>query len=91
MTLGFDTNKGCYVGTFIGSMMANIWIYEGILDSTEKRLLLETEGPAFVGDGNCKYRDTIEIVDADQWLFTSEFQNEAGQWIRFMNGKHIRS
>jgi len=66
MTLGYDPKKGCYVGTFIGSMMANIWHYDGTLDPTEKRLLLETEGPAFSGVGTCKYRDKIEIINANQ-------------------------
>lgn len=91
MTLGFDLKKERYVGTFIGSMMANLWLYEGSLDSTGKKLPLETKGPAFVGNGTCNYRDTIEIVDAGLWLFTSEFQGEAGEWTKFMDGKHIRS
>ena len=40
MTLGFDPTKGHYVGTFVGSMMANIWEYEGELDASGKRLPL---------------------------------------------------
>lgn len=28
MTLGFDPNLNHYVGTFVGSMMANIWYYQ---------------------------------------------------------------
>ncbi len=90
MTVGFDPAKGKYVGTFFGSMMANIWLYEGILDSTGKCLPLETEGPAFVGNGTCKYRDTIEIMDADTWQFTSKFQSETGDWNQFMRGEHKR-
>ncbi len=90
MTVGFDPGKDRYVGTFIGSMMANIWLYEGDIDATGKRLPLETEGAAFVGSGTCKYRDTIEIVDSDSWLFTSEFQTEAGDWNQFMRIEHKR-
>jgi hypothetical protein len=91
MTVGFDPEKGRYVGTFIGSMMANLWLYEGLLDSAKNRLPLETEGPAFGRDGTCKYRDTIEIVDQNRWLFTSEYQDKSGQWIRFMSGEQVRN
>lgn len=86
MTLGFDPKKDCYVGTFVGSMMANLWLYEGTLDAMKKRLPLVTEGQAFTGDGTYTYRDTIEIIDTDHWLFTSEYQNEVGERINFMNG-----
>ena len=91
MTLGFDPTKGHYVGTFVGSMMANIWEYEGELDASGKRLPLNTTGPKFDGSGTCNYRDTIEIIDADTWLFGSEMQNEDGSWVHFMHGKHTRS
>jgi len=49
MTLGFDPTKNHYGGTFIGSMMTNIWPYHGVLDETGKRLPLESEGSKFVG------------------------------------------
>ena len=29
MTLGFDPAKGKFVGTFVASMMLNLWVYEG--------------------------------------------------------------
>tara|TARA_A100001391_G_scaffold85596_1_gene55983 strand:+ start:245 stop:724 length:480 start_codon:yes stop_codon:yes gene_type:complete len=90
MTLGFDPQQEQYVGTFIGSMMANIWPYQGVLDESGKRLPLESQGPKFDGSGVGKYRDTIEIVDADTWLFLSELQSDDGQWVQFMTGKHCR-
>lgn len=90
MTVGFDIARNRYVGTFIGSMMANIWPYEGVMDPGGKRLPLNSEGPSFDGNGNCQYRDIIEILDADSWLFTSELQDQEGNWVRFMNGRHTR-
>lgn len=86
MTLGFDPNLNQYVGTFIGSMMANIWPYHGKLDSTGKRLPLNSEGPKFDGSGIGKYRDTIEIIDTENWLFTSELQTDGGKWLQFLSG-----
>lgn len=90
MTLGFDPAKGNYVGTFVGSMMANIWDYNGERDASGNRLPLNSVGPKFDGSGTCNYRDMLEVVDADTWLFGSETQNEDGSWVKFMNGKHTR-
>ena len=91
MTLGYDLHQKQYVGTFVGSMMTNIWHYQGVVDESGKRLPLESEGPAFDGSGRCKYRDTIEILDNENWLFTSELQADDGKWRQFMAGKHTRT
>ena len=90
MTLGFDPAQEQFVGTFIGSMMTNIWHYQGVLDANGKRLPLNSEGPKFDGSGIGKYRDTIEIIDADTWLFNSELQADDGTWQQFMTGKQTR-
>lgn len=90
MTLGFDPAQNQYVGTFVGSMMPNLWPYLGVLDATGKRLPLNSKGPKFDGNGTCAYRDTIEIIDQDSWLFISELQADDGAWAQFMSGKHTR-
>ncbi|WP_040766222.1 DUF1579 domain-containing protein [Novipirellula maiorica] len=90
MTLGFDLAQQRYVGTFVGSMMSNIWQYHGILEKDGNRLPLDTEGPKFDGSGMCPYRDTIEIVDTDCWLMNSAMQTEDGKWVTFMHGTHKR-
>ena len=91
MTLGYDPALGRYVGTFVGSMMSNVWMYQGKLDASGKRLVLDTTGPSFDGSGPCNYRDAIEPVDADTWLLNSEMQNDDGSWTQFMHGKHSRA
>ena len=40
MTLGYDPRKKRFVGTFVGSMMTNLWIYDGELDKDERVLTL---------------------------------------------------
>jgi hypothetical protein len=90
MTVGFDTSKNQYVGTFIGSMMSYLWPYHGVLDESGKRLALYSEGPKFDGTGIGKFRDTIEIIDANTWLFTGEKQEDDGSWTQFMTGQHVR-
>jgi hypothetical protein len=90
MTVGFDTVLNQYVGTFVGSMMSNVWKYQGLVDETSNRLPMSCEGPKFDGSGTCHYRDTIEIVDSDSWLLTSEMQTDDGQWIKFLVATHRR-
>lgn len=90
MTVGFDIAKSQYVGTYIGSMMSNIWPYHGVLDESGKRLALYSEGPKFDGTGIGHYRDTIEIIDTDTWMFISEKQENDESWTQFMTGKHVR-
>src|SRR5262245_18041863 len=40
MTLGYDPTTQRFVGTFIGSMMTHMWIYNGTLDAAGKVLTL---------------------------------------------------
>lgn len=90
MTLGFDPEKGLYVGTFVGSTMSSVWLYEGTLDENSRCLRLDTQGPKFDGTGKCHYRDSIEIVDENTWWLRSSMQNDDASWASFMNGKHTR-
>jgi hypothetical protein len=90
LTVGYDTEQRQYVGTFIGSMMSNIWPYHGAMDESGKRLTLYSEGPKLDGSGVGKYRDTIEIVDSDNWLFISERQDDEGGWVQFMESTQTR-
>lgn len=91
ITLGFDPTQDQYVGTFVGSMMSHLWPYHGRVDSSGKRLPLASQGPKFDGTGVGQYRDTIEIVDANSWLLISELMDDNGHWVKFMEGRHVRS
>lgn len=92
MTLGYDLKKKRYVGTFVGSMMTNQWVYEGELDAGEKVLTLDTEGPDWgAGGRTAKYKDIIEIKSADHRLLRSEMQGEDGQWSTVMTANYRRT
>ena len=92
MTLGYDPAKQRYVGTFIGSMMTNLWIYEGELDPAGKVLTLDTEGPSFTGDGKmAKYKDRIEIKSDDHRVLTSHVLDGDGNWQHFMTAHYRRT
>lgn len=84
LTLGFDPGKERFVGTFLSSMMAELWHYEGQLDPAGRVLTLDTEGPAMTGDGRARYQDIIEVVDDRTYEFRSRLQDESGQWVDFM-------
>jgi Protein of unknown function (DUF1579) len=90
MTLGFDPQRDRFVGTFIGSMMTHLWIYNGSLDATEKVLTLDTEGPNFSQSGMTKYKDIIEFVSEDHRIMTSQILGEDGNWTQFMTAHYRR-
>ncbi|HEY0015824.1 MAG TPA: DUF1579 domain-containing protein [Longimicrobium sp.] len=92
MTLGYDPGRQRFVGTFVGSMMTNLWIYEGRLDAAGRVLTLDTEGPSYTEEGKtAKYRDTLEFLSDDHRVQTSRFQAGDGQWRQFMTTHYRRA
>ncbi len=91
MTLGFDTQNACYVGTFIGSMMTHLWLYRGSLDADQTTLSLDTEGPDFSGTKMAKYLDIIQFVDDDNRTLTSQLLGDDGSWLKFMTAHYRRT
>ena len=90
MSLGRDAATGRFVGTFISSMMAYLWVYNGSLDAAEKKLTLDAEGPNFDQTGLAKYQDIIEFVSDDHRTMTSQIQTADGGWMQFMSGHYRR-
>ena len=90
MTLGYDPKQSQYVGTFVGSMITFLWHYQGGLDESGRKLTLDTEGPKFHGSGTTAYKDSIEIVDDDHWILSSEILTDEGNWEQIMTSHHRR-
>jgi hypothetical protein len=91
MTLGYDPVRKRYVGTFMGSMMTHLWVYEGGLDSTGKVLTLDTEGPNVAAEGKMtKYKDVIELRSDDHRVLTSHMLGDDGKWYGFMTAHYRR-
>jgi hypothetical protein len=91
MTLGYDPKKGRYVGTWVGSMMTHMWVYDGSLDTAEKVLTLNTEGPDFAVEGKTtKYKDVVEIKSDDHRVLTSHMLGDDGKWQGFMTANYRR-
>ena len=91
ITIGYDPTKKRFVGTFIGSMMTTLWLYEGQLDAAEKVLTLDADGPSFTDPNKtAKYKDSIEIVSPDHHILSSQFRADDGTWYRFMTSHYRR-
>ena len=91
MTLGYDPQNKRYVGTFIGSMMTHLWVYDGALDSAERVLTLAAEGPSMAAEGKMgKYRDVIEFKSDDHRVLTSHMLGDDGTWHEFMTASYRR-
>jgi Protein of unknown function (DUF1579) len=92
MTLGYDPQKQRYVGTWIGSMMTHLWVYDGALDAAERVLTLEAEGPSMAAPEAkmAKYRDVIEFKNPDHRVLTSHMLGDDGTWHKFMTAHYRR-
>ncbi len=81
VTIGFDPAKKRYVGTWVGSMMEYMFVYDGSLDDSGKVLTLATEGPSMSGGGKtAQYKDVMEIQGDDRRQLTSYVQSDDGNW-----------
>lgn len=91
ITLGFDPGRQRFTGTWIGSMTAWLWVYEGTLDAAQRVLTLECQGPDFNVEGKlAKYRDVIEWIDDGHRLLHSSVLGDDGNWTRFMTAHYLR-
>jgi hypothetical protein len=92
LTLGFDPGRGRFVGTWIGSMMTHLWIYDGELDAAGKVLTLDAEGPDFFAEGKmARYRDVHEMEGEDRRVLTSSVVGPDGQWHPFVTTRYRRT
>jgi len=91
MTLGFDPLKKRFIGTWVGSMLTWLWVYDGTLDREGRVLTLDTEGPS-LGDASklSRYRDVIEWLDDDHRVLTSHALRD-GHWTAMMISHYHRT
>ena len=97
ITLGYDPRRERFVGTWVGSMMANMWLYDGELDAAGRVLSLYAEGPSFDEKGNfsdaatSRYRDAIELRPDGGRTFTGSVLTDGGTWKQFMSSSYRRT
>jgi hypothetical protein len=92
ITLGYDPRTERFVGTWLGSMMTHLWVYDGELDAEGKALSLYAEGPDFCNEGKmAKYKDVITIKGDGHRTLTSHGLGEDGKWKEFMAAEYRRT
>ena len=90
--LGYDPRKELYVGTWIGSMMPHLWLYNGTLDADGRVLTLDTEGPCLEAAAGkmARYREVTEFKTDDHRVLTSHMLDDDGKWLSFMTANYRR-
>lgn len=91
LTLGYDPDKAKYVGSWIGSMMTHMWVYEGEISADGRTLSLHTTGPDFANpEKTGEYREQIVFTDDDHRSFISSARQPDGSWKQFMEASYTR-
>jgi hypothetical protein len=91
-TIGYDPAKQRVVGSFIGTPMAMMWLYDGEWDAAGKLLTLNADGPSFTGDGTtAHYQDIYEVTGQDQHTLRSQVEGPDGTWTQFMTMRFSRA
>jgi hypothetical protein len=91
MTLGWDPQKNKYVGTWVGSPMPSLWVYEGELEAGGNALALYSTGPAMDGSsGLAPYKDVIAFLDDNTRTLAGHVKGANGDWQRFMTVEYRR-
>ena len=91
LTLGYDPQRQRYVGTWVGSMMTHLWVYDGALDAAGRVLTLNAEGPHMTDKGKtAQYKDVIEFTSDDYRVLTSHMLGDDGEWHGFMTANYRR-
>lgn len=91
MSIGFDPATKRYVGTWIGSQMTTLWVYDGELSADGNSLILASKGPDMFVEGTTGlYHDTIEFIDDDHRLLRASVRKEDGTWHEFCVTRYQR-
>jgi len=89
MTIGYDPARKKFVGTWVGSPVASLFVYEGDLEGNT--LPLNTTGPSFADPAKiARYQDIVELKDDNHRTLSSQMQGEDGKWTRFMTAHYRR-
>ena len=90
ISLGYDIKKGKFVGSWVGSMMETLWVYDGHMGE-DGTLNLDSEGEDMSDDTKtATYRDTIRFESDDVRVHASLYQNASGEWAPFMSLRYTR-
>jgi hypothetical protein len=91
ITLGYNNLTGRLFGSWVGSCMSGLWVYDGELDSNRKVLTLNCQGPSMEDHSKLiNYQDIVELVSPDHRTLRSQMQREDGSWTEMMRADYKR-
>ncbi|TRL35812.1 DUF1579 domain-containing protein [Rhizobium straminoryzae] len=91
LTLGHNSATGRYLGSWIGTMMEHMWVYDGELSEDGSTLSLYTTGPSFSDPAvTQRYREQIILTGENSRIFTSSAAQPDGGWHSFMRADYRR-
>jgi hypothetical protein len=89
-TIGYDPEKGKYIGTIVDSMSSRVGLYyDGVADEKENKLVMYFDGPTPDQSAQTTYRETTVMKTPDHKHFTSEMKLPDGSWVTTMT-IHVR-
>jgi len=91
IAMGHDSVAKRFRGTWIGSMMGHMFVYDGVLDIATNTLSLDSEGPSFTGEGTARYRDIVQLVSNDHRIVTGNLVNPDGSLSQMMRATFRRA
>lgn len=90
-TIGYDTKRKKYIGTWIDSSCSFMWKYEGSVDAAGRVLTLEAEGPNIMAGGELtRFQDIYEFKSRNEITISSRMLSKDGKWITFLTGTATR-
>lgn len=91
LTLGYDPSKEKYVGSWIGSPMTTLFVYEGELDAKGESPPLNCTGPGWNDPTKTmQYQDIHEMRKDGTRLMRSQALGPDGKWMQFMSATYRR-
>ena len=86
-TIGYNNKKERYTGNWIDSLTDYKWEYDGEVDESGKKIILNAEGPDWTDPSKMKdYRDIYEFKSPHEIVALSQIKNDDGEWETFMEG-----
>lgn len=91
LSLGYNAEKKRFGGTYIDSFGGTLWVYKGTLNEAADTLTLETKGPSMENpEKTARYREVIQIKNANLRTFTSSIEGKDGRWTKIVSIEYRR-
>lgn len=88
MSLGYDIERGEYIGSWIDSIISYRWQLAGTVDEETDELVLSTSGPGPAG-GTAEFRERYVFDSPDAITIVGEMRRD-DEWVNIVNTELTR-